>query len=130
MNFTTTEGMLIGLAIIVVAICFWVIIKTIKNKRQSEESSEVEDSSEESEKKDEGEDEFVIEFDDDSEEETPQPQPEEESEPIYCSCCGKDTNGKVKRIKNDPEKHELCKRCYRSFMKGKMPQPVEGQDDN
>jgi len=92
------EGMMVILAIVVIAICIAILWKYIpkflqKNKQETT-----------------GVDEPVgIEAE------------QEDSEPIFCASCNKQILGKIKTIKGDTQHTKLCKRCYRSFMKGKMP---------
>lgn len=114
MNFTMIEGTMIGLAILVVAICFYSIVKNLKNKNKKPEENL--------------EDNTLREEATPHEDVTEQKIFEEEVEPIYCSACGKDTMGKTKYIKGDTQKTALCKRCYRSFMKGRIPN-IEGLND-
>jgi len=97
MEFTTIEGTLIGFAILVVAICLWLIIKSFKGKKVEQTS--------------------VDEFTSTQEQETQV----QDEDPVACASCRREITGKVKTIKGDTEKTKLCKRCYRSLIKGKMP---------
>ena len=109
MNFTTIEGLMIGLTILVVAICLSVILKTIKQKKVKRQ-----------------EEEYVKEDPYNYRPKNPtrlkEEYRDEVNNPTFCSSCGVNITGKIKMIKGDTQKTKLCKRCYRSLKKGKVPQ--------